>query len=162
MDSWSRSVNDRPAPVAGGAWSPPAGLVGLAWVGAAVAAVWCTLLVGTDDVPGLLLAAVATVVLAAGALYGTRARPRLQAGDDGVTVGGLVGQRHIPWSQVRGVQARAVRRLGRDSTMLELDVVDADGTERLLVFGRLDLGDDPVDVEEVVRAARPPHRTSEP
>ena len=65
MDSWSRSVNDRPAPVAGGAWSPPAGLVGLAWVGAAVAAVWCTLLVGTGDLPGLLLAAVATVGLAA-------------------------------------------------------------------------------------------------
>ena len=83
MDSWSRSVNDRSAPVAGGAWSPPAGLVGLAWVGAAVAAVWCTLLVGTDDLPGLLLAAVTTVGLTASALYGTRARPRLRAGDDG-------------------------------------------------------------------------------
>jgi len=39
--------------------------------------------------------------------------------------------------------------------MLELDVVDTDGTERLLVFGRLDLGDDPVDVAAAVRAARP-------
>ena len=39
--------------------------------------------------------------------------------------------------------------------MLELDIVDADGTERLLVFGRLDLGADPEDVAEVVRAARP-------
>jgi len=156
VDSWSRSVNDRPAPVAGGAWSPPAGLVGLAWVGAAVSAVWCTLLVGTDDLPGLLLAAVATVGLTAAALHGTRARPRLRAGDDGVTVGGLAGPRHIPWAQVRGVQARAVRRLGRDSMMLEMDVVDADGTERLLVFGRLDLGEDPVDVAEAVQAARPP------
>ena len=41
------------------------------------------------------------------------------------------------------MQARAVRRLGRDSMMLELDIVEPDGTERLLVFGRLDLGDDP-------------------
>ena len=155
MDSWSRSVNDGSAPVAGGAWSPPVGLVGLAWAGAAAAAVWCTLLVGTDDLPGLLLAAIATVGLTASALHGTRARPRLRAGDDGVTVGGLAGRRHIPWSQVRGVQARAVRRLGRDSMMLEMDVVDPDGTERLLVFGRLDLGDDPVDVAEAVRAARP-------
>jgi hypothetical protein len=162
VDSWSRSVNDSSAPVAGGAWSPPAGLVGLAWAGATAAAGWCTLLVGTADTPGLLLAAVATAGLTAAALYGTRARPRLRAGDDGVTVGGLAGRRHIPWSQVRGVQARAVRRLGRDSTMLELDVVDPDGTERLLVFGRLDLGDDPVDVAEAVRMARPPHRTSEP
>jgi hypothetical protein len=40
--------------------------------------------------------------------------------------------------------------------MLELDVVEPDGTERLLVFGRLDLGDDPVDVADAVRAARPP------
>ena len=155
MDSWSRSVSDMPAPVSGGAWSPPAGLVGIAWAGAAAAAVWCLLLVGTGDVPGLLLAAVATTGLAVAAAYGTRARPRLRAGGDGVTVGNLAGTRHIPWSQVRDVQARAVRRLGRDSTMLELEVVDADGTERLLVFGRLDLGDDPVDVAKVVRAARP-------
>ena len=155
MDSWSRSVNDRSVPVAGGAWSPAAGLVGLAWAGTAAAAVWCTLLAGTADVPGLLLAAVATVGLAAAALYGTRARPRLRAAADGLTVRGLGGRRHIPWSQLRGVQARAVRRLGRDSTMLELDVVEPDGTERLLVFGRLDLGDDPVDVAEAVRAARP-------
>jgi len=155
VDSWSRSVNDRSGSQAGGAWSPPAALVGLGWAGTAAAAVWGALLVGTGDLPGLLLAAIATAGLAVGAAYGTRARPRLRAGDDGVTVGNLAGTRHIPWSQVRNVQARAVRRLGRDSTMLELDVVDADGTERLLVFGRLDLGDDPVDVAKVVRAARP-------
>ena len=145
MDSWSRSVNDMPAPVSGGAWSPPAGLVGLAWAGAAAAA----------DGPGLLLAAVATVGLALAALYGTRARPRLVADADGVTVGGLAGQRHLPWSQVGAVRAQAVRRWGRDSVMLEMDVVDADGTERMLVFGRLDLGDDPEDVAEAVGAARP-------
>ena len=156
MDSWSRSVNDTSPASAGGSWSPAAGLVGLAWIGAVAAAVRTTLLVGTDDVPGLLLAAVATVVLAAAALYGTRARPRLRADGDGVTIGGLAGRRHIPWSRVHGVHARSVRRWGRDSTMLELDVVEPDGTERLLVFGRLDLGDDPVDVAEAVRAARPP------
>ena len=155
MDSWSRSVNDTSPGAAGGSWSPPAGLVGLAWIGAATAAVWAVLLVGTDDVQGLLLASVASLALAVAALYGTRARPRLRADGDGVTVGGLTGRRHVPWSQVRSVQARAVRRLGRDSTMLELDVVDPDGTERLLVFGRLDLGDDPVDVAEAVQAAKP-------
>jgi PH (Pleckstrin Homology) domain-containing protein len=155
VDSWSRSVNDTSGPQAGGAWSPSAGLVGLAWTGAVAAAVWAALLVGTDDVPGLLLAAVATAGLATTALHGTRGRPRLRTSDGGVTVRGLAGTRHIPWSQVRDVQARAVRRLGRDSMMLELDVVDPDGAERLLVFGRLDLGDDPVDVAEAVRAARP-------
>lgn len=155
MDSWSRSVNDRSASVAGGAWSPPAGLVGVAWAGAAAAAVWCTRLTGTADVPGLLLAAVATLGLAAAAVFGTRARPRLRADGDGLTIRSLAGRRHVPWSQIRDVQARAVRRWGRDSTMLEVDVAGPDGTERLLVFGRLDLGEDPVDVAEAVRAARP-------
>ena len=155
MDSWSRSVNDRPARVVGGAWSPPGALVAIAWAGATASAVWVALLVGTGDAPGLLLAVVATVGLAAAALYGTVVRPRLRADADGVTVGGLAGRRRLPWSQVRDVQARAVRRLGRDSTMLELDVVDPDGTERLLVFGRLDLGDDPVDVADAIRATRP-------
>ena len=155
MDSWSRSVNDRSGSVSGGTWSPSAGLVGVAWTGAVAAAVWCTQLIGTADVPGLLLAAAATVGLVLAALYGTRARPRLRADADGVAVRGLT-TRTVPWSQIRDVRPQAVRRWGRDSTMLELDVVEPDGTERLLVFGRLDLGDDPVDVAEAVRAARPP------
>lgn len=155
MDSWSRSVNDMPAPASGGTWSPPAGLVGTAWAGAVAAAVWCLLLVGTGDMPGLLLAAVATVGLALAALYGTRARPRLVVDVDGVTVGGLAGPHHLPWSQVGTVRAQAVRRWGRDSVMLEMDVVAPDGTERMLVFGKLDLGDDPEDVAAAVRAARP-------
>ena len=92
--------------------------------------------------------------MAGAALIGTVARPRLRAGADGVTVAGPAGRRHVPWSQVRDVRAQAVRRLGRDSTMLELDVVDPDGAERLLVFGWLELGDDPVDVAEAIRAAR--------
>jgi hypothetical protein len=158
VDSWSRSVNDRPDSVAGGAWSPPAGLVGLAWTGAAAAAVWCRRLIRMADVPGLLLAVAVTVGLVVAALYGTRARPRLRADADGVTVRGLAGRRHVPWSHIHDVQARAVRRWGRDSTMLEMDVVEPDGAERLLVFGRLDLGDDPVDVAEAVRAARPPRQ----
>jgi hypothetical protein len=155
VDSWSRSVNDRSGSVSGGTWSPSAGLVGVAWTGAVAAAVWCTQLIGTADVPGLLLAAAATLGLVVAALYGTRARPRLRADADGVAVRGLT-TRTVPWSQIRDVRAQAVRRWGRDSTMLELDVVEPDGTERLLVFGRLDLGDDPVDVAEAVRAARPP------
>ncbi|MDT0348352.1 PH domain-containing protein [Pseudonocardia charpentierae] len=141
--------------MSGGTWSPSAGLVGVAWTGAVAAAVWCTQLIGTADVPGLLLAAAATVGLVLAALYGTRARPRLRADGDGVTVRGLT-TRTVPWAQIRDVRAQAVRRWGRDSTMLELDVVEPDGAERLLVFGRLDLGDDPVDVAEAVRAARPP------
>ena len=48
-----------------------------------------------------------------------------------------------------------MRRLGRDSMMLGWTSSTPDGTERLLVFGRLDLGEDPVDVAEAVRPPAP-------
>jgi hypothetical protein len=115
--------------------------------------VWCVL--STGDRAGLLLAAVAAVGLGLAALYGTRARPRLRVDGAGVTVGGLSAPRHHPWAQVGDVRVLTVRRLGRASTLLEIDVTDPDGQERLLVFGRLDLDDDPEDVAAMVRASRP-------
>jgi hypothetical protein len=130
--------------------------VALGWVAAAAAAAWCGLLATTGrDPAGLLLAAVATAGLALAALYGTRARPRLAVGPDGLSVGGLAGARHHPWERVRDVRVLRLRRFGRDTTLLEVDVVTAEGDEQLIVFGRLDLGDDPLDVADAVRAARP-------
>lgn len=137
-----------------GAWSPSRGLVGLAWVGAAAALGWCVLVATTGDRAGLLIAAVTAAGLGVAALYGTRARPRLRVDGSGVTVGGLSAARHHPWTRVAAVRVLPVRRLGRTSTLLEIDVVEPDGTERLLVFGRLDLDADPDDVAAVVRAAR--------
>ncbi len=137
-----------------GAWSPSRGLVGLAWVGAVAALGWCVLVAATGDRAGLLIAAVTAVGLGLGALYGTRARPRLRVDGSGVTVGSLSAARHHPWTRVADVRVLPVRRLGRTSTLLEIDVVEPDGTERLLVFGRLDLDADPDDVAAVVRAAR--------
>lgn len=136
------------------AWSPSPGLVGLAWAGTVAAVAWCVLVAGTGDRTGLLIAAVAALGLGLAALYGTRARPRLRVDAMGVTVGGLATARHHPWREVGDVRVLAVRRLGRTSTLLEIDVVGPDGDERLLVFGRLDLDDDPVDVAEAVREAR--------
>jgi PH (Pleckstrin Homology) domain-containing protein len=136
-------------------WSPAAGLVALAWVSAAAAVGWCALLVVTGaDPAGRLLSGIAALGLALAALYGTRARPRLRVDANGLTVGGLAGARHHPWPQVHGVRTLAVRRFGLRSTLLEVDVADAAG-ERLLVFGRLDLGDDPEDVAEAVSRVRP-------
>lgn len=137
-----------------GAWSPSPVLVGLAWLGAAAAMVWCVLVAGTGDRVGLLLASVAAVGLTLAALYGTRARPRLRVDASGVTAAGLSARRHHSWAQVTDVRVLPVRRLGRTSTMLEIDVVEPDGTERLLIFSRLDLDADPVDVAATVRAAR--------
>ncbi len=153
-DAPDHGVGERPS----GAWSPSSGLVGLAWAGAAAAAGWCVLVAPTGDRAGLLLAVVAAAGLALAALYGTRARPRLRVDAAGVTVRGLAAPRHHPWASVADVRVLTVRRLGRPSTLLEIDVVEPGGDERLLVFGRLDLDDDPVDVAAAVRAVRPSGR----
>lgn len=157
MTTVSDGVGDAPDPASGrpsGAWSPSSGLVGLAWAGAAVAGAWCSLVAGTGDRAGLLLAVVAALGLGSAALYGTRARPRLRVDASGVTVRGLAAPRHHPWQEIGDVRVLTVRRLGRASPVLEIDVVGPDGDERLLVFGRLDLDDDPVDVAEAVLAVR--------
>jgi hypothetical protein len=57
----------------------------------------------------------------------------------------------VPWSQVRGLDAARSQRLGIASTTIEIDLVDDD----LLVFGRIDLGADPVDVLAELRAFSP-------
>src|SRR2546423_8087745 len=137
-------------------WSPAAGLVVLAWLLAVGAAVLCVALAWTGSEPaGGLLAAVAAVGAGVAALFGTRARPRLRADPDGLTVGGLVRSRHHPWPFVTDVRVLRTRRLGRESSLLAVDTVAADGTERLLVFGRLDLAADPEDRAPQSRALRP-------
>jgi len=137
-------------------WSPAPGLVVLAWLLAIAAAAWCAALWWTGSDPaGGLLAAVAAVGAGLAALFGTRARPRLRADPDGLTVGGLLRPRHHPWPFVTDVRVLQVRRLGRESSLLQVDTMAADGTERLLVFGRLDLAADPEDVAPQLRALRP-------
>ncbi|MCW0212028.1 MAG: PH domain-containing protein [Pseudonocardia sp.] len=137
-------------------WSPAAGLVGVGWVLTAAAAAWCVLLFSSGaDPAGRLIAGVAAVGLLVGSLFGTLARPRLAADAAGVTVRGLLGTRRFPWSRVRGVRVVRVRRLGREGSLLELDVSDGGGTERLIVFGRLDLDADPEDVADILAARRP-------
>ncbi|AEA22388.1 hypothetical protein Psed_0111 [Pseudonocardia dioxanivorans CB1190] len=144
-------------------WSPQAGLVVLAWIGAAGAGAWLAVLVVTHGDPaGRLFAAVLGLVLLVGAVWGTRARPRLAVGPEGLTVrGGFSRSRTHPWGQVTDVRVLQTRRFGRTVATLAVDVrdesgpgADPDAAERLLVFGRLDLGADPVDVAATVLAAR--------
>lgn len=138
-------------------WSPSRGLVALAWIGAtgAVGGLAMLLVQGSDP-GGVLFAGISAVGLGFAALFGTRARPRLHADADGLTVGGLLRARHHPWPFVRDVRVRRVRRLGLESSLLELDAVTAMGEEQLAVFGRLDLDADPEDVAASIAAIRPP------
>ena len=120
-------------------------MVAIGWVGAVGAGAWAFL---ADDRPGRVLLAVATIVLAVAGLFGTVARPRLTADAAGITVRGLTGRRRWDWADVNVRLVRA-RRLGRDVPLGELDA-DPD----LIVLGWLDLGTDPVDVIDAIRALR--------
>ncbi len=90
-------------------------------------------------------AAVALVFIA---LVGTRARPRLAADRDGIEIRSLTRTVRYPWSDVERVHVVRTRRWGREAPLLEIDTKTPDGQERLLVFGRLDLGTDPEEVSE--------------
>jgi Bacterial PH domain len=89
------------------------------------------------------------------AFFGTRARPRLRADADGLTVSGMFRTRHHPWPLVQNVRVLQVRRLGRRTSLLEIDTVSTNGDEQLLVFGRLELAADPEDVAPELLALRP-------
>jgi hypothetical protein len=137
-------------------WSPAVGLVITGWVLTVAAAGWCSALaIAGSDPAGRLIAGIATVGLGIASLFGSRARPRLQSDADGLTVGGLLRSRHHPWPLVHGVRVLRVRRLGRESSLLEIDTRTADGAEHLLVFGRLELNADPEDVAPRLLELRP-------
>jgi hypothetical protein len=126
-------------------WAPPPPLVALAWVLAAAAVAWVLL---TTDRPGRVLLSVVALVLVWIGLFGTIARPRLRADPSGITVRGLTGRRHWAWAEVN-VRLVHTRRFGREVATVELDA-EAD----LVVLGRFDLGADPVDVVDAIRALR--------
>jgi hypothetical protein len=132
-------------------WSSSVVLVASGWLLALGAT---GLAVLTGDPQGRLFAAVAALVFAAAALYGTRARPRLTADRAGVVVRGFGAPRSYPWSTVQRMRVVRTRRWGRESALLEIDALDEAGRERLLVFGRLDLGADPDDVERELGVLR--------
>jgi hypothetical protein len=136
-------------------WAPPWPLVVLGWLAALGASYWCAL--GATEPAGRLFAAVTTAVLAVAATYGTRARPRLAVDRHGVRIAGLWRTDHHPWPAVRRVRLVHTRRLGREIPTLEVEVSD-----RLYVFGRLDLGEDPRDVAVVVLDLRADAGYAEP
>jgi hypothetical protein len=77
------------------------------------------------------------------------ARPRLQAGADGIRVRALTGATSIPWPQLR-VRVRTQRRWGLRSATLELE--DASDDTVLVVLGRRELGTDPESVARDLQA----------
>ncbi len=138
-------------------WSPAPGLVTVAWLGVAVFGV-LALAPDLVDLRGRLLSGLAAGALLVVALIGTLARPRLAADSEGVATRGVTGGQRYPWSSVQRVHVVRTPRFGRQVSTLEIDATTADGAERLLVFGRLELGADPEDVSEQLNrlAGEPP------
>ncbi|MFC3450391.1 PH domain-containing protein [Amycolatopsis speibonae] len=100
------------------------------------------------DVGGTVLTGVAMLSVGALALHGTLLRPRLAAGPDGILARTVGGAHRCSWTETR-LRLRTTRRLGRDSMTLEVD-----SGELLLVFGRIDLGEDPREVLDVLTALK--------
>ncbi|MGW4482637.1 PH domain-containing protein [Amycolatopsis sp. NPDC004368] len=129
-------------------WAPRSALVVVAW------AVTGLLLIGAvldgvfGDGKGALLMGVATVAIGAFAVHWSVVRPRLSADAEGLVARTLGGTHRLPWAETT-VQLRTTRRLGRDGVTLELEHDD-----QLYIFGRVDLGEDPRDVHDVLTELR--------
>lgn len=129
-------------------YSPKPLAVVLAWAALLAAVSWA---ITTSDPVGRVLAVAAVALLGFLALIATVARPRLAADSDGIRVGRLRGALRWSWRDVHRIEVLRTRRLGRVSSVLELEACDPDGTERLFVLTRLDLGADPDQVAQALR-----------
>lgn len=133
------------------AWSTPLPALIAVAVGGVVLAVAALL---TTEVPGKILLGVAALVLLFLSVSGVRQRPRLSVvpgAQPRLILRGLTGATEYPRDRIMRARVVGYRRLGRKSPMLEIDV-DHLGAERLLIFGRWDLGTDPEDVYETLRS----------
>ncbi|WP_100467111.1 PH domain-containing protein [Mycobacteroides abscessus] len=138
--------NSTPPPVE---WGPkPAGILAVALLGIALG-VASALFV--TDAPGRLLAALAALGLLIFAAVSWRCRPKLRLADDGLQMQGLTRHTLLLRTAVDSVKVTEFRRLGRRTRLLEIESGD-----RLIVLNRWDLGTDPRDVHEALRAARYP------
>ncbi|MFD6454891.1 PH domain-containing protein [Nocardia sp. NPDC055165] len=130
-------------------WSTPvAGLLAISGGGILLA----VLAILAQDGPSRLLIGIAAVAVLAMSALGIRQRPRLTmvpGPAPRLVVGTLTGPKDYPLDRIDRIRMVSYRRIGRKSAMLEVDVRHED-TERLLIFGRWDLGTNPHDVYDAL------------
>ncbi|MFC4376529.1 PH domain-containing protein [Nocardia halotolerans] len=105
-----------------------------------------------QDGPSRLLVGLAAVAVLALAVLAVRQRPRLTmvpGPSPRLIVGTLTGPNEYPLDRIDRIRMVSYRRIGRKTAMLEVDVRHND-TERLLIFGRWDLGANPHDVYDAL------------
>ncbi|MFD6398699.1 PH domain-containing protein [Nocardia sp. NPDC060249] len=130
-------------------WSTPiAGLLALSGGGILLG----VMAILAQDGPSRLLIGIAAVAVLAMSVLGIRQRPRLTmvpGPAPRLVVGTLTGPKNYPLDRIDRIRMVSYRRIGRKSAMLEVDVRHED-TERLLIFGRWDLGTNPHDVYDAL------------
>ncbi|AKS31667.1 PH domain-containing protein [Mycolicibacterium goodii] len=128
-------------------WSPStAGIAGCGTAGLMMAIAAVTVI---TDAPGRVLAGIAAVGLLTFAIFSLRARPKLAISGEGLVVRGWWRARTFRRDDIDTIRITEFRRLARKVRMLEIDAVDG----RLMVFTRWDLGTDPLDVLDALKAA---------
>jgi len=101
--------------------------------------------------PQVVVSLTAAVAMAIYAARDLLVRERLRADRDGVVaVSGYAGRRRLAWSDIERVRVDARSRLGASSELLE---IDAD--PEIFLFSRHDLGVDPTEAAEALRAVHP-------
>lgn len=118
----------------------------------AAAALACAVMavLSIGDRAFLLLAGIGTVALAGFALRDILIPVRLAADPTGVTVvRGFAGRRHIPWPEIERIRVYESRRYGLRTRLLEIDTGDS-----VHLFGAGDLGAEPEEVADRLRAMR--------
>ena len=130
-------------------WATPR-LVGAALFGAGVVLLVAAALSGSDP-PGLVIMGIAGLLLAAMGLGSLLVRPRLAAWPDRLEIRGVTGRHHYARAQITRIRIVSYPRFGRRVPNLEIDVDDG-GSERLVILGRWELGEAPIDVADTLRA----------
>ncbi|MGS2807799.1 PH domain-containing protein [Nocardia sp. MW-W600-9] len=128
--------------------TPTAGLLAVAGGGLILVAAAAL----AQDGPSRLLVGLAALAVLAMTVLGFRQRPRLtmvSGPAPRLVVGTLTGPKTYPLDRIDRIRMVSYRRLGRKSAMLEIDV-QHEGSERLLIFGRWDLGTNPHDVYDAL------------
>ncbi|BAD54917.1 PH domain-containing protein [Nocardia farcinica] len=138
-------MNPEPSASPSLSWATPAPALVAVGLGGAVLAVAAFF---AGDAPSRLLVGLAAAGLLGLAVLGARQRPRLEVRPGSppvLVVRTFLGPTEYRPEQIIRARIVSYRRLGRRSPMLEIDVRHHDG-ERLLIFGRWDLGTNPQDV----------------